>query len=143
MDIILNSTSQISPFAIITIAVFIISLLLTYLIPTGPWFSAKVTGVNISIAEILLLRWRKIPVEDVINGLIIAKKGGITVTSKQLQALYLAGGNIKNVVHGLVMAKHLGLEISFEKAAKANIKGLDIIKAIQNRAMDKINEDLK
>jgi uncharacterized protein YqfA (UPF0365 family) len=86
MNIILNSTSQISPVAIIIIAGFIIFLLFIYLIPTGPWFSAKVTGVNISIAEILLLRWRKIPVEDVINGLIIAKKGGITVTSEQLQA---------------------------------------------------------
>jgi uncharacterized protein YqfA (UPF0365 family) len=76
MNIILNSTSQISPVAIIIIAGFIIFLLFIYLIPTGPWFSAKVTGVNISIAEILLLRWRKIPVEDVINGLIIAKKRG-------------------------------------------------------------------
>lgn len=140
MDIILNSTSQISPFTIIIIAGFIIFLLFIYLIPTGPWFSAKVTGVNINIAEILLLRWRKIPVEDVINGLIIAKKGGVSVTSKQLQALYLAGGNVKNVVHGLVAAKHLGYDIPFDKAANANIKGLDIIKAVTDKAMDKINQ---
>jgi len=143
MDILVSSPSQINPVPILIIAGFIIFLLIIYLIPIGLWFSAQVAGVNISIVEILLVRLRKIPVEEVINGLIIAKKGGITVTSNQLQALYLGGGNIKNVVHGLVMAKHLGLEISFEKAAKANIKGLDIIKAIQNRAMDKINEDLK
>ncbi|TVQ87947.1 MAG: hypothetical protein EA393_09880 [Bacteroidetes bacterium] len=139
MDVILNSTNQINPVSIIIIAGFIIFLLLIYVIPTGPWFSAIVTGVDINIGEILLLRWRKIPAENVINGLIIAKKGGITVTSKQLQALYLGGGDIENVVHGLVAAKHLGYDIPFDKAAKANIKGLDIIKAVTGKALDEIN----
>ncbi|TVR82969.1 MAG: hypothetical protein EA412_01225 [Chitinophagaceae bacterium] len=143
MDVILNSTNQINPVSIIIIAGFIIFLLLIYVIPTGPWFSAIVTGVDINIGEILLLRWRKIPAENVINGLIIAKKGGITVTSKQLQALYLGGGDIENVVHGLVAAKHLGYDIPFDKAAKANIKGLDIIKAVTGKALDEINQDNK
>jgi uncharacterized protein YqfA (UPF0365 family) len=44
------------------------------------------------------------------------------------------------VVHGLVAAKHLGYDIPFDKAANANIKGLDIIKAVTDKAMDKINQ---
>lgn len=138
MEAILNSIKQISPVSILVIAGVVIFFVFLYLFPIGLWFSAVASGVNITIGEVLFIRWRKIPVADVINGLIIAKRIGISVTSEQLQAHYLAGGDIKNVVHGLVAAKQSGLEISFEKAARANIKGVDIVKAVENKTLEYI-----
>jgi uncharacterized protein YqfA (UPF0365 family) len=142
MDSILDFTSQISPLTIFIIAGFVIFMLLLYLIPVGLWFTATSLGINISISEILFMRWRKVPVKDVLNALIVAKKGGIQISSKQLQALYLADGDILNVVNGLVAAKKARFEITFDKAARANIKGVDIVKAIENKTLEYINQDI-
>lgn len=140
MESLLNSISQISPIAIFIIAGFVIFLLLLYLIPVGLWFTATSQGINISIGELLFMRWRKVPVKDVLNALIIAKREGIQISSKQLQNLYLADGDILNVVNGLVAAKEAGFEIPFGKAARANIKGVDIVKAIENKTLEYINQ---
>jgi uncharacterized protein YqfA (UPF0365 family) len=141
MDSMLNLTSQFSPLTIFVIAGFVIFILLLYLIPVGLWFTATSQGINISIGELLFMRWRKVPVKDVLNALIIAKREGIQTSSKQLQILYLADGDILNVVNGLVAAKKAGFEILFDKAARANIKGVDIVKAIENKTVEYINQD--
>ncbi|MDE5637092.1 MAG: flotillin-like FloA family protein, partial [Alistipes sp.] len=35
--------------------------LVFYFIPVGMWFSALVSGVRISLLQLVLMRWRKVP----------------------------------------------------------------------------------
>jgi uncharacterized protein YqfA (UPF0365 family) len=53
------------PNFLIIIAIGVASLfglwLIFYFIPVGLWFSALVSGVRISLLQLVLMRWRKIP----------------------------------------------------------------------------------
>ena len=48
---------------IIAVAVVVIVLLwlLFYFVPVGLWFKALLSGVRISLLQLILMRWRKVP----------------------------------------------------------------------------------
>ena len=55
---------------IIAIAVFagLVALwLIFYFIPVGLWFSALVSGVRISLLQLILMRWRKVPPSVIVS----------------------------------------------------------------------------
>ena len=45
---------------IVFVSLFAIWLIF-YFIPVGLWFSALVSGVRISLLQLVLMRWRKVP----------------------------------------------------------------------------------
>jgi uncharacterized protein YqfA (UPF0365 family) len=80
---------------LIIIAIGVASLfglwLIFYFIPVGLWFSALVSGVRISLLQLVLMRWRKIPPAIIVNSLIAATKAGLKLNRNELEAHYLAG----------------------------------------------------
>lgn len=62
---------------IIVISVVIIVLLAWIFIPVGLWFSAKVSGVKITINELIFMKWRKVPPELSVNSMISLTKEGV------------------------------------------------------------------
>lgn len=50
-----------------------------YFIPVGLWFSALVSGVRISLIQLILMRWRKVPPSVIVNNLIAATKAGLKI----------------------------------------------------------------
>ena len=41
--------------------------LVFYFIPVGLWFSALVSGVRISLLQLILMRWRKVPPSAIVS----------------------------------------------------------------------------
>ncbi|WP_423127728.1 flotillin-like FloA family protein [Gaoshiqia sp. Z1-71] len=111
--------------------IVVVLLIILYYIPFGLWFTATLSGVRISIMEIILMRFRKTPPALIIQALIMSHKGGVPVNRDQLEAHYLAGGNVNKLVYGLVVAKKAGLKISFEKAAAADLQGVDLFESVK------------
>lgn len=125
---------------LIVIAGVIIIVILAFLyIPFGLWFAATISGVKISIFELILMRIRKSPIQEIVKGLIVSEKGGLNLTRDELEAFRLTGGNIQNVVNGMVAAKKAGLNLSFKNATKADSQGIDILKAVKEK-LDKQHE---
>lgn len=79
--------------------------LVFYFIPVGLWFSALVSGVRISLLQLILMRWRKVPPSTIVSSMIESTKAGLSLNPNELEAHYLAGGNVTNVVHALVSAQ--------------------------------------
>jgi len=114
-------------------AVVVLLLMVLYFLPIGLWFAATVSGVSISLMELLLMRLRKTPVAVVVSALIVATKGGINLNGEQLEILFLSGGDVNNVVSGMVAAKRAGFPLSFENAVKADAQGLNILESVQEK----------
>jgi len=114
-------------------AVVVLFLIVLYFLPLGLWFTAMVSGVNISLMQLLLMRVRKTPVAVVVSALIVASKGGINLSSEQLEILFLSGGDVNNVVNGMVAAKRAGFPLTFENAVKADAQGLNILESVQEK----------
>jgi len=123
-------------------ATFIFLLFALYYIPVGIWLTAMVSGVSISLIQLFLMRFRKIPPAVIVRALIEAHKGGVSVDYIQLQVHYLAGGNVENVIHGLVAAKAADLRLSYKRAAAANLAGIDILDAVKKK-LDNQDVELK
>lgn len=102
-----------------------------YFIPIGLWFTALVAGIDISLLELVLMRWRKVPPTLIVNALIASSNGGVNLERDDLEALYLAGGNIDNVTKGMIYAKANGIELSFKVASRLELAQKNIIEELK------------
>ncbi|MPN53178.1 hypothetical protein SDC9_200842 [bioreactor metagenome] len=74
----------------------ILILLFFYYVPFLLWVSAKVSGVNISLIQLFLMRIRKVPPHIIVACMIEAHKADLhEVTRDGLEAHYLAGDILK------------------------------------------------
>ena len=73
--------------------------IILYFIPVGLWFQALVSDVKISLLQLVLMRWRKVPPTVIVGAMIEGKKAGIELYRDLLEAHYLAGGHVPQVVH--------------------------------------------
>jgi uncharacterized protein YqfA (UPF0365 family) len=122
----------------IGIGVLILLWLIFYLIPIGLWFNALVSGVRISLLQLVLMRWRKIPPGVIVNSMIAATKAGLTVKRDDLEAHYLAGGRLKSVIQALISADKANIELPYKMATAIDLAGRDVYEAVQMSVLPKV-----
>lgn len=125
-------------FVLIAIAIIGLSVFFYY-VPFFLWISARVSGVNISLLQLFLMRIRKVPANVITQALIEAHKAGLSeVTRDDLEAHYLAGGNVVKVVHALVSAAKANIELGFKMATAIDLAGRDVFQAVQMSVNPKV-----
>jgi uncharacterized protein YqfA (UPF0365 family) len=77
------------------------------------------------------MRIRKVPPGVIVNSLITATKAGLTVTTRELETHYLAGGDVPNVIRALISAEKANISLSFKQATAINLAGRDVFEAVQ------------
>jgi uncharacterized protein YqfA (UPF0365 family) len=126
----------------IIIAIALVSIvglwIIFYFIPVGLWFSALVSGVRISLLQLVLMRWRKIPPAVIVNNLISATKAGLHLNRNDLEAHYLAGGRVKAVVNALISADKANIPLDFKTATAIDLAGRDVLEAVQMSVKPKV-----
>jgi uncharacterized protein YqfA (UPF0365 family) len=122
---------------IVFVSLFAIWLLF-YFIPVGLWFSALVSGVRISLLQLVLMRWRKVPPSTIVSSMIESTKAGLSLNPNELEAHYLAGGNVTNVVHALVSAQKANIMLDFKMATAIDLAGRDVFEAVQMSVNPKV-----
>jgi uncharacterized protein YqfA (UPF0365 family) len=124
---------------VIWIVVCIIGLMiLLYFVPIGLWFQAQVTGVRISLVQLIFMRWRKVPPSVIVNAMIVSKKAGLDLKRDDLEAHYLAGGHVQAVVNALVSASKANLGLDYNVATAIDLAGRDILEAVHMSVNPKI-----
>ena len=113
--------------------------LIFYLIPVGLWFSALISGVRISLLQLILMRWRKVPPNVIVRSMIEAHKAGLAdIKRDDLEAHYLAGGHVEKVIHALVSANKANIDLTFKMATAIDLAGRDVFEAVQMSVNPKI-----
>ena len=112
--------------------------LVFYFIPVGLWFKALVSGVRISLLQLVFMRWRKVPPTIIVNNLIAATKAGLKLNRDALEAHYLAGGKVKSVVNALISADKANIELDFKVATAIDLAGRDVLEAVQMSVNPKV-----
>lgn len=109
-----------------------------YFIPVGLWFSALVSGVRISLLQLVLMRFRKVPPSVIVNQMITGTKAGLQLSSNDLEAHFLAGGNVPNVVTALISAQKANIALDFRMAAAIDLAGRNVAEAVQMSVNPKV-----
>ena len=60
-----------------------------YFIPVGLWFSALVSGVNISLLQLFLMRWRRVPPSVIVSSMIEGTKAGLKLAGRTTHTSFL------------------------------------------------------
>lgn len=136
--ILLASDYNVGVWAAIGIAALIGLWLIFYLIPVGLWFTALLSGVRISLIQLVFMRWRKVPPKVIVGAMINATKAGLKVSRNQLEAHYLAGGNVKAVVNALISADKANIELPFNMCTAIDLAGRDVLEAVQMSVNPKV-----
>jgi uncharacterized protein YqfA (UPF0365 family) len=123
---------------IIIVACIILLIFFLWMVPIGLWFTALVNGVHVSLVQLILMRWRKVPPGTIVNALITGTKAGIKLNRDQLEAHYLAGGHITPVVNALISAEKANIPLDFKAATAIDLAGRNILEAIQTSVNPKV-----
>jgi uncharacterized protein YqfA (UPF0365 family) len=121
------------------VGILILLILILYLVPIGLWFQALVSGVRISLIQLIFMRWRKVPPSVIVRALIEATKAGLAEIKRDaLEAHYLAGGHVEKVVHALVSAAKANIDLTFNMATAIDLAGRDVFEAVQMSVNPKV-----
>ncbi|HPE58545.1 MAG TPA: flotillin-like protein FloA [Bacteroidales bacterium] len=109
-----------------------------YFIPVGLWFTALLSSVRISLIQLVLMRWRKVPPQVIVRSMISATKAGLKVNRDELEAHYLAGGNVVPVVNALISADKANMNLEFKVATAIDLAGRNVLEAVQMSVNPKV-----
>ena len=123
---------------LIIVGSIILLILFLWLVPLGLWFNALLNGVRISLIQLILMRWRRVPPGVIVNALITGTKAGIKLNRDQLEAHYLAGGRVIPVVNALISADKANISLDFKSATAIDLAGRNILEAIQTSVIPKV-----
>ena len=123
--------------AVIAGGLFLLWMIL-YFIPIGLWFQALVSDVKVSLLQLVLMRWRKVPPTIIVRAMIEGKKAGLELYRDLLEAHYLAGGHVAQVVHALVSASKANIDLTFQIATAVDLAGRDVFETVQMSVNPKV-----
>ena len=106
--------------------------------PITLWFQALISGVKISLIQLVLMRWRKVPPGTIVMAMITGTKAGLKLEANELEAHYLAKGNVPNVVNALISADKANIDLNFNMAAAIDLAGRDVFQAVQMSVNPKV-----
>ena len=106
------------------------------------WLQCKMTRARIGLIDLVLMRLRKVNPVVIVRSLIMAVQSGLTnsfpITSKKLEAHYLAGGNVPNVIRALIAAQRASIDLDWQTAQAIDLAGRDILEAVRTSVYPKV-----
>jgi uncharacterized protein YqfA (UPF0365 family) len=142
------SEPQIPTGTLITIIVIFIVLIFGIVVLTiftryfRLWIQSKMTRAGIGIFDLLGMTFRKVDPRVIVRSKIMAVQAGLEedqgITTRALEAHYLAGGKVPLVIQSLIAAHKAKLDLSFKSAAAIDLAGRDVLEAVQTSVYPKV-----
>nr|MBO0465460.1 flotillin-like protein FloA [Enterococcus sp. DIV2402] len=124
------------------VILFALALFLRF-VPVGLWITAYFSGVKVSIGTLIGMRLRRVNPQKIIQPLIKATKAGLILSTNELEAHFLAGGNVNRVIDALIASQRANIDLEFEQAAAIDLAGRDVFEAVQVSVNPKVIETPK
>ena len=102
------------------------------------WVRAWMSGAYISLFNLVGMKLRNVVPKLIVDARIRAVKAGLPLSTDQLEAHFLAGGDVINVVQALIAADKANIELSFQRAAAIDLAGRDVYDAVRTSVNPKV-----
>ena len=121
------------------VAIIVVALIIIlWFVPVALWFQALLSGVHVSLIQLVLMRWRGVNPKTIVMALITGTKAGLTLKANELEAHYLAKGNVTKVVMALISANKANIPLDFKMATAIDLAGRDVFEAVQMSVNPKV-----
>ncbi len=104
----------------------------------GVWIRALMSGAKVSLWSLVGMKLRRIPPALIVDARISLIKAGLALSTDDMEAHYLAGGDVLNVVKALIAADKANISLSFERAAAIDLAGRDVEEAVRTSVQPKV-----
>ncbi len=104
------------------------------------WIQSKTTGAGIGIFDLLGMTFRKVSPSVIVRSKIMAVQAGLEgITTKALEAHYLAGGRVPLVIKSIIAANKAKIvDLDFKLAAAIDLAGRNVLEAVQTSVYPKV-----
>ena len=138
--------SQTAPAIIggVVFALFAIVIAIVMLTYGQIWFQAYMSNANVRLWSLVGMSFRQVNARVIVQGKIMSMQSGIGaeretgVTTRRLEAHYLAGGNVPNVIRAIIAAHRADIDLDFDRAAAIDLAGRDVLDAVQTSVYPKV-----
>lgn len=108
------------------------------------WLQAYMSNVPINPFTLVFMSLRQVPPRVVIDARIQAMQAGVGqdpttgITTRRLEAHYLAGGNVSRVINAIIAAHRADIDLDFDRAAAIDLAGRDVLDAVKTSVYPKV-----
>jgi uncharacterized protein YqfA (UPF0365 family) len=121
---------------IVVVGVVFLFIFLSFL---SLWIRCVLTGADISIWNLLWMKLRKVNYEMIVKQKIGLVQAGVQVTTADMEAHYLAGGNVEKTALAVIAAhKAANIHLSWTTAAAIDLAGRDVLDAVRTSVNPKV-----
>ena len=124
--------------ALIILLLLALVVLLLFVKFARLWLQAYFSRAEVRLSELIGMWLRKVDSRTIVISKITAVQAGLTLTTKDLESHYLAGGRVPNVVRALVAANRANIDLSLKTATAIDLAGRDILEAVQTSVNPKV-----
>ncbi len=127
-------------FALVVASIVILAVAARYF---RLWIQSFSTGAGIGILDLLGMTFRKVDPRVIVHSKIMAVQAGLGeetgITSKSLEAHYLAGGNVPLIIRAIIAAhKAKIVDLNFKLATAIDLAGRNVLEAVQTSVYPKV-----
>ena len=107
------------------------------------WIQSVTTGAGIGIFDLLRMTFRKVNPTIILRSKIMATQAGLDddleLTTKALEAHYLAGGNVPLVIRAMIAARKAKIvTLGYKQATAIDLAGRNILEAVQTSVYPRV-----
>ena len=140
-NIILTEAEPARVIGVVMLVILVLSVLIFFLLFLKffrLWLQAKLSRADVKFSELIGMWLRKVDTRTIVLSKITAIQAGLTLTTRDLESHYLAGGRVPNVVRALVAANRANIDLSLQTATAIDLAGRDILEAVQTSVNPKV-----
>ena len=108
------------------------------------WVQAYAGQADVSALSLVRMQLVNINPRVIVAAKIMATQAGLDISrdkgisTRRLEAHYLAGGNVGRVIHAIIAAHRARIELDFDRAAAIDLAGRDVLDAVQTSVLPKL-----
>lgn len=119
--------------------VFVLAMTIFVIKYFNLWLRAFVTRANVSMRALICMHFRRVNANVIVDTKVMAVQAGLeTISTPQLEAHYLTGGNIRRVVQALIVAQRAKIPLDWDTAAAIDLAGRNVLEAVQTSVDPKV-----
>lgn len=139
-----NNSMLLIIFGVVVLGFFVAVMGIVAAVYGSIWFQAYMSNARVSIMSLIGMSFRQVDARTIVQGKIMAMQAGLGteretgISTRRLEAHYLAGGNVSHVIRAIIAAHRADLNLDFDQAAAIDLAGRDVLDAVQTSVHPKV-----
>ncbi len=123
----------------LVLGLFLLVFLVIVLRYANLWVRSVTTNAGIGPFEMFAMSLRKVNPSTILDAKIMLVQARIEgITTRDIEAHFLAGGRVQRVVQALISANRAGIELDFRTASGIDLAGRDVLEAVKASVTPKV-----